>query len=310
MIDRKRIAVLPVVAFLAIAPVAVGFAGANPAFAAGSAALRAVSPTKAPSGKFAQVSVGGYYFDGTWNTFACALKKTTGKGSKPACWGNPKGESGLSVAAPKAYLTQISAGGHVICGLKSSGAIACSGGYGYHPLPVTKVPSGKFSQVSSGFVYSCGIRRVTDKVACWGQIGSVKHNIPTDSFTQISVGFSEACGLLTDGSINCFGTDPFPTPPAGAFTDVAVGYGSACAVSASGALTCWGTGTASNAPAGTYRQVSIEGSSDNPFVVDEFACAVEGVGPAGGKVKCWGTPPSVNGRKTGEAHPPRVRSRR
>jgi hypothetical protein len=299
--EKLRAGSIPIVVFavLLAAPAVVGARSGNPS----RDIARPLAATKAPSGAFAQVSVGGYYYDGSWNTFACALKSTTGNGSKPVCWGNPNGASGEIVKAPNVYLKQISAGGHVLCGVKADGTVACSGGYGYEPLPVTGVPRGKFAQVSSGFVFSCGIRQVTATVACWGQIDSFKNNIPTDSFTQISVGFATACGILTDGSIKCFGPDTLSTPPTGTFTSVTVGYNSACALASGGAMTCWGTGTAKIAPPGSFRQVSLEGSSDNQFVVTEFACAVIGLGPKAGKLKCWGKaavyPPNV-----GEAHVP------
>jgi alpha-tubulin suppressor-like RCC1 family protein len=80
-----------------------------------------------PTGKFTEVSAGGYH--------TCAVK-TNGT---LACWGyNTYGQS----TPPAGTFTQVSAGGYHTCGVRRDGTVAC---WGYNNYGQATPPTGTFS---------------------------------------------------------------------------------------------------------------------------------------------------------------------
>ena len=128
--------------------------------------------------KFQSVTVGGLH--------ACGVNTPAGVA---LCWGrNASGELGIGTFTDNLPKPQFVTGGHT------------------------------FTQLSGGWVFSCGVR--TDGVGmCWGwnasgQLGrGTFHSIiPTPglvvgghTFQAIGAGFFHACGVTTDGDTFCWG---------------------------------------------------------------------------------------------------------
>jgi hypothetical protein len=60
------------------------------------------------------------------------------------------------------------------CGVRANGTVACWGG---DLAGETSPPSGTFTQVSAGDVFTCGLK-TDDHVACWGNGNSGQLSIP------------------------------------------------------------------------------------------------------------------------------------
>jgi alpha-tubulin suppressor-like RCC1 family protein len=139
-------------------------------------------------------------------------------------------------------------------------------------------PAGKFTQVSAGQSYTCGIKS-DESVTCWGENDSGQSTPPAGRFTQVSAGLAHACGVKTDGTATCWGGDSFGegTPPTGTFIQVSTGNFHTCGLRPDGSIVCWGANALSQStpPAGAFRQVS--------------AGAVHTCGlKTDGTVSCWG----------------------
>lgn len=81
-------------------------------------------------------------------------------------------------------------------------------------------PVGKFTSVSAGALYTCGVKE-DGSVSCWGSNEDLEGNVigqatpPIGEFTSISAGALHTCGVKRDGTIACWGLDQFgqSTPP-------------------------------------------------------------------------------------------------
>ncbi|MCJ7510928.1 MAG: hypothetical protein MUP14_08600, partial [Dehalococcoidia bacterium] len=139
-------------------------------------------------------------------------------------------------------------------------------------------PAGTFSQVSAGYIHTCGVK--TDgTVACWGYNADGQATAPTGTFSQVSAGGAHTCGLTTDGTVACWGLNDGgqATPPAGTFSQVSTGGYHTCGVKTDGTLACWGDSGYGQAtpPTGTFSQVGAG---------DSHTCGVK----TDGTVACWG----------------------
>jgi len=183
-------------------------------------------------------------------------------------------------------VSQVSAGGHHSCAVRTNGTVACWGDdYDGEVTP----PAGAFTQVSAGgFAHTCGLR--TDgTVDCWGNNAEGQATSPAGTFSQVSAGYVHTCGLKTDGTLACWGDNYFgqATPPTGAFTEVSAGYELSCGLKADSTLACWGRNSFGGAtpPTGTFSQVSAG---------VYYGCGLK----TDGTVACWGL------NDSGQATPP------
>ncbi len=138
-------------------------------------------------------------------------------------------------------------------------------------------PGGSFTQVTSGWDFSCGLRS-GGAVECWGWHASNETLPPNEPFLAISSGETFTCGVRTNGTLGCWGFEP-PPPPAGSYTQVASDSNHACALTPTGSAKCWGdpSGGQTNPPAGSYSQLTVG---------DDYSCGLR----TSGSVVCWGDP--------------------
>lgn len=229
-----------------------------------------------------QISVG--------QEFACALNSS----KEVHCWGeNIAGQIGdqnapldVSTAHKISWLedvTYIAANGYNTCALFTDTTVGCWGqqiwgelGY-FHtdyakstPQLVSAITSG--SRVHSSNYHSCAIVS-GGSIQCWGlgengKLGnnsSVDQNSPvsvvglTAAPTDIRVGWQHSCALLSNSTVECWGSDDYgqmgnaglsqmtagtPVTLSGTPTQLESGYNHICALLSNSQIECWGYGGA------------------------------------------------------------------
>jgi len=231
------------------------------------------------SGSFTQLSAGTGY--------TCGIAS-----SGAYCWGSGSaGKLGtgneISVNVPKPVIqtlsgtfTQISASGHLTCGISSTGAYcwgnggrgALGGGSGVLtsnvPVAVDQSVSGRFTQVSAGADHACGI--TASGAYCWGEgdVGRLGNGGAADSSIPVAVVQSTS----------------------GTFTEVSAGGAHTCGVSSTGAY-CWGQGTngrlGNNSTTNRTVPVAVVQTSTGTFLHvtagNAHTCGISASG-----TYCWG----------------------
>ncbi|CEG47012.1 Regulator of chromosome condensation 1/beta-lactamase-inhibitor protein II [Plasmopara halstedii] len=139
-------------------------------------------------------------------------------------------------------------------------------------------PAGKFIQVSSGRLHSCGIR-IDETVECWGSGAPVVK--PEGMFEQVSSGDFHSCGIMKDQTVHCWGTavGGISNPPSGKFVQVSCGKDFSCAIAIDGRVICWGEngyGQLNVDPNTRFRQISASPG--------DFVCGVT----EDNTLSCWG----------------------
>ena len=220
----------------------------------------------------------------------CALRSTD---DRVLCWGfngfgqlgtgNQTNQSSPVTVATSARFVQVSAGQDNVCGVTTTGSVACWGVYDRQcgsfscqfdsfasPNTVPGLTTG-ISQVSAGEYFQCALS-AAGSVRCWG-----------DNY---------------DGQLGDLGT---PEPPPfdlvaidglqGGVTGVDAGADHACARLAAGTARCWGSNAGGRLGDGTntdrYPPVAVTGLSDTSEVQagGTFTCARAGADNA---LLCWG----------------------
>ncbi|KAL2317126.1 hypothetical protein Fmac_031002 [Flemingia macrophylla] len=114
-----------------------------------------------------------------------------------------------------------------------------------------ELPSGsdRFSSISSGSGFSCGILKGSDRVRCWG-VESVARKMEAEfanaSMVSLVAGESHVCGLDSGGYLICRGSNDFgqidvPEGETLEFSGLALGAEHSCAIRRSnGSVFCWG----------------------------------------------------------------------
>jgi hypothetical protein len=111
-----------------------------------------------------------------------------------------------------------------------------------------------FTQVSAGNFHTCGVK--TDgTVVCWGSNPYGAATPLGGAFTHLSAGDFHNCGLRSDGIIACWGrnAEGQATPPAGVFTQVSAGGFHSCALELDQSMACWGQLAIAQSPLGHLR---------------------------------------------------------
>ena len=204
-------------------------------------------------------------------------------------------------AAPSAGFTDVSGGSHAanIDALAAAGiTVGCSRDpLRYCPansvtraqmatflaraLGLIDLPASvRFTAVDAGWWHSCGLR-VDGSIDCWGSNPFNQADAPAGQFSGLAAGAHHSCGLRVDGSIDCWGSNALgqANAPPGRFAALAAGWGHTCGLRTDRSLDCWG--------------VNWNGSADPPG--DQFsAVAVGDASSCGvrvdGSISCWGQP--------------------
>jgi alpha-tubulin suppressor-like RCC1 family protein len=163
------------------------------------------------------------------------------------CWGrNAKGEGGSGTTLARLIPTlvqgdgfrfsKISVGGEHVCGLRTTGSIACWG-------------SNRFGQLGIGEVTFNDINRFSTSPL----------RVETSSqMTAVSAGADHTCGIRVDGGIDCWGLNvnagqlgdssglthrgsPGPLGDERTYTTLASGFATTCAASTANGPFCWGS---------------------------------------------------------------------
>ena len=163
--------------------------------------------TDAPTGKFTTITTGSDH--------SCGIRTD----ATAVCWGdNTYGQTD----APTGKFTTITTGSDHSCGIRTDATAVC---WGNNNGPGTfdeeslewvasyagqaDAPTGKFTTITTGTYFSCGIR--TDATAvCWGDNTYGQTDAPTGKFTTITTGSDHSCGIRTDRTAVCWGNNNGP----------------------------------------------------------------------------------------------------
>ena len=136
-------------------------------------------------------------------------------------------------------LTLMAIGNGQLCGLRTDGAIQCSG-----PRAVLwgDPPDGHFRDVSVGANHSCALR-IGGSLECWGLDYGGLLDAPDGHFTAVSASNYYSCAIRADGTVECWGLDygGLLDAPDGRFTAVSASTAHACAIRDNRTIECWGT---------------------------------------------------------------------
>lgn len=148
-------------------------------------------------------------------------------------------------------LTDLTVGDNQVCAREvNSGIAKCwrGKGRGRSPFPSPGVDL-RFSTLTSGSGFTCGILRNNSRVYCWGNsdVGDeIQSQFGNLTMLNLVAGESHACGLTTSGFLVCKGSNSsgqldVPFSSGFAFSGLALGSDFSCAIKQSdGLLSCWG----------------------------------------------------------------------
>ena len=148
-------------------------------------------------------------------------------------------------------------------------------------LGVVDVPASmRFSAVSTGANHSCGLRG-DGSIHCWGSNPFGQADSPAGQFRALSAGANHSCGLRGDGSIHCWGSNALgqANAPPGRFAALAAGWGHTCGLRIDRSVECWGVNWNGRAdPPGGQFSAVAAG--------DASSCGLR----TDGSISCWGRP--------------------
>ncbi len=209
----------------------------------------------------------------------------------------PQGES--PVEPPPGVFTALTVGEGFVCGLRTSGEVAC---WGANSLGESSPPGGRFTKVKAARSFACGLRP-SGKLECWGYSGDEPSKVvpPKGSFASVRAGWGGlyiqtgtapiardwgvSCGLR-NSFVKCWGDDLYGwtaithSVPTGVFVEVGVGKEEACGLRPSGLVECWAASRGE--PSNDIRDGDGEGYVALS-VGGKFSCALR----RGGSMDCW-----------------------
>ena len=128
---------------------------------------------------------------------------------------------------------------------------------------------------------------------------------PADPPSPISAGGDHVCQVMSDSSIQCWGSDYYgqSSAPDGQFTAVSAGGRHTCGLRTDQTIQCWGSNNneqdemvgQANAPEGTFLAVSAGGTHTCGLRTDQT-------------IQCWGNNRNWQDEVVGQAQPPRAHS--
>ena len=183
----------------------------------------------------------------------------------------PCNTDGGVLEPPDGRFTAISAGSGYSCGLEETGTIRCWGGW-FSGFE----PPGQFRSVAIGTGnYTCAVR--TDDTIHCSDGGSSHASERSGRFRSVAVADGHPCAIRTDDTILCWrnNTKWQPSAPSGEFASITGGETHFCGLRPNGAVECWGSfGDEPNTPHSPFADVSAGG---------RYTCGVR----TNGTLECW-----------------------
>ncbi|XP_037492614.1 putative serine/threonine-protein kinase-like protein CCR3 [Jatropha curcas] len=199
-------------------------------------------------------------------------------------------------------LTDLTVGDDQVCAREvNSGIAKCwrGKGRGRSPFPSPSIAL-RFSTLTSGTGFTCGILRNNSTVYCWGHnnnnVGAeIQRQFGSLRMLYLVAGQSHACGLSRSGYLVCkgsnneFGKLDVPSSSAFEFSGLALGSDFSCAIKQrNGLVKCWGEENKFQLNANILEDISFE------LIVSglDFTC---GLTTNNLSMTCWGQGWSNNG---------------
>ncbi|XP_075502642.1 putative serine/threonine-protein kinase-like protein CCR3 [Primulina tabacum] len=183
-------------------------------------------------------------------------------------------------------LTSLTIGGTEICALTN--VTAPENAICWRPYRVPSSGNLRFSMISSGYDFSCGILENNNRVLCWGNdnfSSFIQSEFSNLSITNIQVGGRHACGIDDSGFVVCKGNNDtgqlnVPSDVANEYRALALGEYHSCAIRRGNrTVICWGGN-------GEFSSNITDGISFESIVASSnFSC---GLTTRNFSVICWG----------------------
>lgn len=267
----------------------------------------------APPGKFLALA--------SFDTVVCAIREDR----MLLCFVEPSDNSPGLPNGPIQGVSAVAVGGSEVLWLDESGKVNLGLDHSNFPWAGPPPQDERFSLVTSGYRFGCGLRKSDSAIFCWDamidraptdpacttgdEVG--QRDAPSGAFSDISTYMWTSCGVRATGELACWGAgkglnpaNPYPcdfmvttteaVPPPGKFRRVAMGLHYGCAVAEDGHVECWGNGTTDACTATSVECGQAKppaGTFDQVAVSTYHSCAMT----AGRKVTCWGYPGPAGG---------------
>ncbi|XP_073297642.1 putative serine/threonine-protein kinase-like protein CCR3 [Primulina huaijiensis] len=183
-------------------------------------------------------------------------------------------------------LTSLTIGDTEICALTN--VTAPENAICWRPYRVPSSVNSRFSMISSGYEFSCGILENSSRVLCWGNnnlSSFIQSEFSNLSITNIQVGGRHACGIDDSGYVFCKGSNDtgqlnVPSNVANEYRALALGENHSCAIRRwNRTVICWGG-------SGEFSSNVTDGISFESIVTSSnFSC---GLTTNNFSVICWG----------------------
>ncbi len=193
----------------------------------------------------------------------------------------PNNDDGHLDVPPDVRFSQISAGNRFTCGIRADGGITCWGNNNHMKL---EAPEGRFTALDAGWDHACALG--ANGPVCWGWNANDRATPPLDApLIAIGAGAEHSCGLTIAGALLCWGKNDNGRADnrPGPFRDLAVGTAHTCVLRGDGTAFCQGE--------------NAQGQSDyppTPFSAiaagDDHTC---GTRPEG-TLECWGAESQIS----------------
>ncbi len=247
---------------------------------------------------------------------------------------DPKEDTGTTdLPTPAVPVVSVDAGVLSTCAVFSDGGLKCWGlnqdgilgyGNGLHigdnetPAKIGYVPLGaEATSVSVGGFHTCA-RTEGLHVRCWGlgESGALGYGTPDnvgddegpaafgdvplgELVAKVEAGRSASCAILLDGTVRCWGNDPFlgrigddetaaegsEVPLSSVATDLAIAVSRQrfCAVLETGGVECWGMTSLQSEDPTKIIPLAVAGKATKVALGHHHECVIV----EGGKLQCW-----------------------
>lgn len=208
----------------------------------------------------------------SYRELAAGYRVACGRGAsgRVTCWGLSVHAARRPLESPGTVLSTIR-GGLDVCGLTSSGEVACRDSQVQGVRFQTDVSGPPIRRLAVGWAHRCGILE-SGATWCWGQddqgqlgrrllpVFAARPPGPVEDdpgFVEVAAGRAHTCGVTADGALYCWGeradgrlgSDPsvgVPSRPVGVSTDrrfsrITLGDQHTCGLEPDGSAWCWGS---------------------------------------------------------------------